>query len=183
MNDLHAIDILTLLVLLWAVINGWRRGIILQLCSLAGIVASIYLASVYGRGAGAFLHFGETWAAPGGFLVVAVATLLAVTLIGRLCRKVFHFAGLGVPDILLGILISLVKWLLLLSAIYSAFGALNRTARIVDDDSLEHSRTFAPICRITDAVLPFVREAVETPDWKQWLPEPRTEKSNSHDGA
>lgn len=171
MNELHAIDILTLLVLLWAVINGWRRGVILQLCSLAGIVVSLYVASVYGREAGAVLHLGESWAAPGGFLIVAVATLLVVTLLGRLCRKVFHFAGLGTLDILLGILVSLVKWLLLLSALYSAFAALNRAANFVDEKSLEGSRSFAPICRISDFVLPFVSEAIDNPDWKQWLPD------------
>lgn len=171
MNELHAIDILTLLTLLWAVINGWRRGIVLQLCSLAGIVVSLYLASVYGREAGAVLRLGESWAAPGGFLIVAVATLLAATLLGRFCRRIFRFAGLGTLDILLGILISLVKWLLLLSALYSAFAALNRATNLVDEKSLEGSRTFAPICRITDFVLPFVGEAIENPDWKQWLPD------------
>ena len=172
MNELHTIDIITLLVLLWAVINGWRRGIILQLCSLTGMVVSLDLASLYGREAGTWLRLGESWAAPGGFIIVAAATLLAAALLGRLCRKIFHFAGLGTLDILLGILISLVKWLLLLSALYSAFAALNRTTNLMEEGSLERSRSFAPICRICDRVLPFVGEAIETPDWKQWLPDP-----------
>lgn len=176
MNELNAIDIITLLVVLWAVVNGWRRGVVLQLCSLAGIVVSLYLAAAYGPEAGVRLHLGESWAAPGGFLIVAIVTLLTVALIGRLLRRIFRFAGLGALDILLGILISLAKWLLLLSALYSALGALNRTARIVEGESLERSRTFGPVCRIADTVLPFVRESFDATGWERWLPESEPKK-------
>ena len=109
--------------------------------------------------------------------LLSPSPLLAAALLGRLCRKIFHFAGLGTLDILLGILISLVKWLLLLSALYSAFAALNRMTNLMEEGSLERSRSFTPICRISDRVLPFVGEAIETPDWKQWLPDP--DKTNN----
>jgi len=181
MQPLYFVDIITLLVVLWAVVAGWRRGIVLQLFSLAGIVASIYLAARYGAEAGAALRFGREWADIGGFLVVAVAALIAVNLLGHLLRKIFHFAGLGVPDILLGVAISLAKWLLLLGTLYSVFGSLNRSAHLVDAESLEHSRTFRPVSRISETVFPFVKESLKQSDWEKWLPEP--EKEERHDGA
>ncbi len=181
MNELYFIDIITLLVVLWAVVAGWRRGIVLQLFSLAGIVASIYLAALYGAETGAWLRFGPKWSEIGGFIVVGLAALITVNLIGHLLRKIFHFAGLGVADILLGIAISLIKWLLLLGTIYSLFGSLNRTANFVDAKSLEQSRTFRPVSRISETVLPFVKESLKQSDWEKWLPEP--EKEEHHDGA
>ena len=177
MNDLNAIDIITLLVLLWAVIAGWRRGVILQLCSLAGLGLSIYLAIRYGAAAGLALHFGDEWAVPGGFIVVALATLIAVTLIGRLLRKIFHFAGLGVVDILLGILISLIKWLLLLSVLYTAFAALNRSTELVEERSLCSSKSFYPVCHFSDFLLPSLSEMLELPE--EWIPK----KEERHEGA
>ncbi len=171
LSEVNFFDVVTLLVGLWAVIAGWRRGVILQLGSLAGILLSLYLASRYGTEAGQLLHLGESWVSVGGFILVALVTLIGVALIGRLARKLFRFAGLGVIDILLGILISLLKWLLLLSAIYTAFGALNRTLNLVETSALERSRTFGPVCRVADYVMPYVHRTLEGADLEEWIPE------------
>lgn len=171
MNNANFFDIVTLLVGLWAVIAGWRRGVILQLASLAGIILSLFLASRYAEEAGRLLHFSQEWVSPGGFIVVALVTLIAVALISRLLRKLFQFAGLGLIDILCGIAISLAKWLLLLSAIYSAFGALNHTLHLVKSESLVASRTFYPVCRVIDYVMPYVSRTLDSDNWKEWLPD------------
>ena len=82
------------------------RGLILQLCSLAGIVLGAWLGIRFGTEAGALLHLDEEFAAAGGFLAVFVVVLIAVAIVGRLLRKVFHFAGFGIPDHLLGVAVS-----------------------------------------------------------------------------
>lgn len=175
-NEVNFFDLITLLVGLWAVISGWRRGVILQIGSLIGILLSLYLASHYGTQVGNLLHFGKSWVTVGGFLVVAVATLIGVALLGRLMRKLFQFAGLGVMDILFGILISLVKWLLLLSAIYTAFGALNRTLDLVGSEAFEQSRTYRPVCRVAEWVMPHLKKVFEGADLDEWIPEAPAEK-------
>lgn len=170
MNGVNFFDIVTLLVGLWAVITGWRRGVILQLGSLAGIFLSLYLASRYGVEVGGMLRLGESWVAPGGFILVTLVTLIGVALVGRLLRKLFQFAGLGVVDILCGITVSLLKWLLLLSALYTAFGSLNRSLNLVKPEAMRESRTYGPVCRVADYVIPFVTEALDTSSWEEWLP-------------
>ena len=100
---MSVIDLIVGLLMLWAVFNGWRQGLILQLCSLAGIVLGAWLGIRFGTEAGALLHLDEEFAAAGGFLAVFVVVLIAVAIVGRLLRKVFHFAGFGIPDHLLGV--------------------------------------------------------------------------------
>lgn len=171
LTEVNFIDIVTLLVGLWAVISGWRRGVILQLGSLVGILLSLYLAAHYGEQVGKALHFSAQWCAVGGFILVAIVTLVAVALIGRLLRSLFQFAGLGPLDILFGILISLLKWLLLLSAIYTAFGALNRMLDLVDTQTLNRSRTYGPVCRVAEWVMPHLEELMQGVEATEWLPE------------
>lgn len=183
MNTINFFDILTLLVALWAVVAGWRRGVVLQVGSLTGIVLALYLASRYATQAGELLHMSEGWVTPGGFLAVAVVTMIVVSLLGRLCRKLFQFVGLGVLDVLFGILLSLVKWMLLLSALYSAFGALNRSTHWVEPKTLNESYTYTPVSRLTDYVLPFVHKALDGADWEQLLPEQPTENTVPHDNT
>lgn len=176
MGDINFFDIVTIIVALWAIVAGWRRGVILQLCSLVGIVLSIYLSSRYATAAGEFLGMNDDWKSPGGFIVVAILTLIAVALVGYMLRKIVQVAGLGVLDILLGIAISLLKWLLLLSAVYSVFATLNRSTNMIKEESLQKSKSFYPICKVADYVMPFVGKAFDDKSWEEWLPEDSVEE-------
>lgn len=153
---MNAVDLIVCLVLALALWNGWRQGFVLQICSLAGIVVGIWLASRFGAEVGGWLRLDEEVAAAGGFVTVLVAVVLAVAIIGRLVRKLFHFAGLGLADILLGIAVSVVKYLLLLSVLFSAFEKLNVDYSLVGPQTIEHSRSYKPIQRFSESLFPFL---------------------------
>ena len=57
--------------------------------------------------------------------MVLLAVVLLVAIAGRLVRKLCHFAGFGIADIVLGIAVSVLKYMLLLSVLFSAFDTLN----------------------------------------------------------
>lgn len=151
---MNTIDLIVCLVLLLAVWNGWRQGFILQVCSLAGIVAGIWLASRYGAAAGELLRLDPEIAAPAGFVTVLLVVVLVVAILARVARKVFHFAGFGIPDVILGILVAVVKFLLILSALFSALERLNDDYSLVDKQTIEESKTYKPILRLSQSVLP-----------------------------
>ena len=78
---MSVIDLIVGLLMLWAVFNGWRQELILQLCSLAGIVLGAWLGIRFGTEAGALLHLDEEFAAAGGFLAVFVVVLIAAVVL------------------------------------------------------------------------------------------------------
>lgn len=155
-SALNAIDLIVCLFLILAVWSGWRRGFIVQMCSLAAIVTGIWLASRFGLPLGRCLRLDDEIAAAGGFVVVFVLTILAVAIAGRLLRKLFRFAGFGVADIVLGIIVSMVKYLLVLSVLFSAFDALNVDYSLVGPRTLEQSKSYRPVMRLSASVLPFL---------------------------
>lgn len=156
---MNTIDLIVCLVLLVAVWCGFRRGVILQVCSLAGIVLGIWLAARYGAEVGALLHLEERFAAAGGFVTVLVVVILAVALLGRLLRKLFHFAGFGVPDVVLGIVVSVAKYLLVLSVLFSVFDTLNADYSLVGRRTIDRSKSYGPVLRISQWLLPRLRQA------------------------
>ena len=83
---MNAVDLIVCLVLALAVWNGWRQGFILQVCSLAGIVAGIWLAAQFGTQAGEWLRLDPGFAAAGGFVAVLVAVILVVAIAGQIGR-------------------------------------------------------------------------------------------------
>ena len=146
---MNTIDLIVGLILALAVWNGWRQGFVMQICSLAGIVAGIWLASRW-------LKLDETVSAAGGFVVVLLAVILLVAVAGRLVRKLFHFAGFGIPDIVLGIAVSVLKYMLVLSVLFSAFDSLNEDYTLVGPQTIEKSKSYKPVMRLSEAVFPFL---------------------------
>lgn len=159
---MNGIDIAVGVVLAWAVFAGWRRGAILQLFSLAGIVGGIWLAARYGATVGMEFGFDEKLIRPGGFIVVIVASMLALGLLGQLVRKLFHFAGLGPVDVLLGIAVSLAKWLLLIGVLFNVMQRLDPDHNLISEKSADKSLTYGPICRLTQDILPFFQQFLGT---------------------
>lgn len=135
--------------------NGWRQGFIVQICSLAGIALGIWLATRIGEKVGLLMHLDEGVAAAGGFITVLLAVVLVVAVAARLMRKLFRFAGFGVADIVLGIVVSMLKFLLVLSLLFSAFDRLNANYGLVREGTLERSWSYEPILRLSDVLFPF----------------------------
>ena len=162
---MNTLDLIVCLVLALAVWNGWRQGFVVQICSLAGIVAGIWIAARFGAQVGGWLRLDDEVAAAGGF-VVAIA--------GRVVRKVFHFAGLGVADTLLGIAVSVLKYLLVLSVLFSAFDALNEDYCLVGPRTIERSKSYKPVRWLSESIFPFL----------EWVGErvPRQEEKTGTDG-
>ena len=158
---MNTIDLIVTLVVAWAVFNGWRRGFVLQACSLAAIAAGIWFAARWGAEAGGWLGLDPDIRTAGGFAVVLIAVVLLVTIAGRLLRRLFRFAGFGVPDILLGIVVSLGKSLLMLSVAFAAFDSLNDDLEMVDRQTLRESRSYRPIIRLSECLGPLSEWAGE----------------------
>lgn len=158
---MNTIDFIICLVLALAVWNGWRQGFVMQVCSLAGIVAGIWLAARFGPQVGAWLRLDASAASAGGFVVVLIAALLVVGLVGRGLRRLFRFAGFGWADTLLGIAVSVLKYLLVLSALFSAFDHLNRDYDLVKRQTIEASKGYQPVLRLSRSALSFLKRVGE----------------------
>ncbi|MCI7139850.1 CvpA family protein [Alistipes sp.] len=153
---MNSIDLIVCLVLALALWNGWRQGFIVQVCSLAAIVIGIWLAADYGEDVGTWLRLDTRFAAAGGFATVLVATLLVVAVAARLVRKLFHFAGFGILDTVLGVAVSVVKYLLVLSALFAAFDRVNADYAWVEAQTIEHSKSYKPVLRLSEKLFPFL---------------------------
>ena len=102
------------------------------------------------------LRLDPGFAAAGGFVAVLVAVILVVAIAGRLVRKLFHFAGFGIADTLLGIAVSVLKYLLVLSVLFSAFDDLNEDYTLAGPETIEKSKSYKPVMHLSEAVFPFL---------------------------
>lgn len=152
---MNLFDIAVCIIALVAIADGWRRGFVVQLCSIAAIVGGIWLAIHTGDEVGKWLGADERYAAAAGFLAVFAVVLIALALAGRVVKRIFDFVGLGLFDSLFGSVLSLLKAAIIVGMLCTAFDGLNGNGRFVPQRKIDDSMLFNPLCDATRAVLGF----------------------------
>ncbi|MBE6212154.1 MAG: CvpA family protein [Rikenellaceae bacterium] len=152
-------DILTLVALVWAVVSGWRSGFVSQLLGLLGIILGIVLSLRYGTAVGEMFNIDARFSVVAGFLITFVATLIIATLIARLIARVLSFVGLGWVNTLLGIVLSIVKGLIVLSMLYAAIFALNANLQFVEPQYFDNSISFDLVRKCAEPLFNYWEEA------------------------
>ncbi len=151
---MNVIDIIIILVVIYALFEGFRDGLIVQACSIVVIAISIWCGARYGDLVASTLQISGEYSAVWGFVIAVILAIIAVSVGARIAKKVLHLAGLGPLDRLLGMLISLAKNLLIMSVLLSAFGFVNSNIKMVSNDTLSKSKFYQPIVNITNWATP-----------------------------
>ena len=87
---MNIFDIITIIIALFAIFNGWRKGFISQLLSLVGIVGGVALAITFGDEVGALFKIDAAYSKVVGFIITFfVAAIVALGLFFRESIKLF----------------------------------------------------------------------------------------------
>lgn len=106
------IDWTIIFVLAVSTITALLRGLVLEIFSLAGLILGIFIAGwQYDNFAPLLMHFGlsKNVSDAIAFLLIAFGVAIAVSLLGKLIRKVVHGVGLGWVDRVLGAMFGLLR--------------------------------------------------------------------------
>lgn len=157
----NTIDLIVCLVLALAVWNGWRKGFIVQAGSLVALVVGLWLAVRFGKPVGEWLHFDPLVRSAGGFIVLLLGCILLVAIVGRMLKRLSRFVGFGWLDTLLGVGLSILKYMLVVSVLFAAFEKLNVDYWLVDSRTIETSRSYRPVLRLSGLIFPYAERLGE----------------------
>jgi membrane protein required for colicin V production len=150
------IDIILIVPLLWAIVVGYKDGIIAQLGGIAGLLLGVWLAFKYAAQVGAWLNAPEAICQVVGFLVVVLVVIVAVGLLGKLLGKLFDCVGLSIINKLGGVVLALIKMSLLLSVLIMGFDLVNRNTKWVEQSKLDDAKLYRPIEKVSSVVFPYL---------------------------
>ena len=143
-------DIAVSVLALIALVSGWRKGFIAQICGIVAVVGGIWLAASFGSEVGAIFNLEPQYIKPAGFLVIFLVVLIALAIVSRVIKSLFSFVGLGFVDSIFGGLLSIAKTALILGVLCSAFDSLNAGVGLVEKSKLDNTIFFRPLCRTTE---------------------------------
>lgn len=152
------LDLFICVLLLWAVFNGWRNGFLKEVFSILGVIVGLmiaislyfYVASDYFKISGSetnqFLNIVA-------FFILWIVLPLGLGLIANVLTTAVKGMMLGIPNSLLGALLSVAKFAILISCILNMMGSLH----ILDKKVIRNSRLYEPAINI----MPFVKEQAQ----------------------
>ena len=158
---MNILDIIILICLIPAIIQGLRKGFISQAISiislLAGVWASARFANIVGDWIAQYITASEQVLKIVSFALILIVVFIILGLIGKLLEGIFKLVMLGWLNRLLGMVFSLLKWMLVLGLLVMAFNSLNTTFEIVRPEVLADSVLYPIIKDFADNVFPYLQ--------------------------
>lgn len=146
-------DIFIVIVLLWAIISGWRNGLLTELVSLGGHILGLILACIVYSSLGKYLAVEGTHTSMiiniVAFFILWVIIPIVLGFAANTLVKFLKPIGLGLVNSLGGAALSLVKFTLLLSCTLAAMSALG----ILDEKKTTDSRLYTPVKSVLGQVI------------------------------
>ncbi len=161
---MNIIDIVLLIVAVWALYAGARDGLLVQIGGVVGLVVGIWLAFRQAARVGAWFGMHGAEASVAGFITVLVVTVIVIAVGSRLVRGVFRMTGLGFFDAVLGAGVSVLKAAVVASLIIAAIDAVNVNNVLLSKERIESSRGYIPLRNFSTKIFPLfdnVREQVK----------------------
>lgn len=176
-------DLTAGILLLLALINGYRKGLIMQLVGLAILLSSALFG---GRIAQEIIPHLTEWinlspeaARVLSFLLAFAAIAIALTLVGRFLQKFIDVLLLSFVNRLAGAVIAAGTMMLLLSILLNLFSLLNHNETVISPETKQESFFYPRI----EAVVPAIVLHLNSRIWNEYVPkrywDEREKKSDS----
>ena len=158
---MNILDIIILICLIPAVVQGIRKGFISQAISIVSLVVGVWasarFANIVGDWISRYITASEQILKVVAFAIILVAVFVVLGLLGRLLEGVIKLIMLGWLNKLLGVVFSLIKSFLILGIVVLAFNSLNATFGFVKPEVLADSVLYPVVKGLADAVFPYLK--------------------------
>src|SRR5277367_4470675 len=150
------IDILFYIIIVFAIIRGWRKGLILALfslaCGLVGLAAAVKLSAIVATHMKSDLHMTTRWLPVLAFLLVFIFVIIIISWVGRILEKIIKWVLLGWLNKLGGILLFVVLYL----SIYSVILFYGTETQLISKHTANESYFYHLIAPFGPAVIRFI---------------------------
>jgi membrane protein required for colicin V production len=150
------IDIFSCIIVLLALIQGWRKGLILALfsmvCGLIGLAAAVKLSAVLASHLKSDLHLSTRWLPVIAFILVFIIVILIILWAARLLEKLIRLVLLEWLNKIGGMLLFLVLYL----SIYSVILFYGTRTRFISKAAIDNSHFYSLIAPFGPAIIRFI---------------------------
>ena len=157
---MNYIDIILALLLFFSAINGFRKGLISELASLAALILGIWGAIEFSYVTTDFLtenfEIHTRYLNIISFIITFAVIVILVHVVGSVINKLVETVMLGFVNKLAGMAFGILKSALILSIILVVFDKIDEDVEILSRKAKSESRLYAPIRNFAPSIFPFI---------------------------
>lgn len=163
-------DLVILILLLIAIVNGYRKGLVMQLVGLTVIILSAIfggkLAEIILPELHKLLDLSPNLARVLSFVLSFATIAIVISLIGSLLQRIINVIFLSFINRILGSLVSVGTLMFILSIILNLVLMLDRNETIINKEIKKESFFFYRVETVVPAVVPYLNEEL----WDKYVP-------------
>ncbi len=151
-------DIVVGILLLIAIVKGFRNGLVIELASLAALVLGVLGAIKFSSFTEGWLqeYFSSNYIGIISFLLTFIAIVIGVHLIAKLIDKLVQAVALGIVNRLLGAAFSFIKYGFILSILLAIFTSFDKAMNLIPQETRDKSILYQPLSEFAPKVFPYL---------------------------
>jgi len=158
---MNYIDIVFSLLLIVAAIQGFRKGFIIELASLAALVLGIWGGIKLSDFTAGFItkHTGyqSEHLSIIAFVVTFIIIIILVHIMGKMLDNVVKAVFLGFLNRLAGIIFGVLKAAVILSIFLLLFDSVDENVHILPTKQKKESKIYTPMKQLVPTLFPFIK--------------------------
>lgn len=166
---MNYLDFIILILVLLFAINGYRKGIIISLASIAALVLGIYCAVFFSNYLDATLmeHLrpSRKWLPVLSFTLTFLLVVFIVFIVAKLVEKLVDVAGLGFMNKLGGAVLGVVKGMIMVSILIFITNSIDRQENTVTAADKKGSQFYGPVSQIFPYLMKEFGGEIKFPSW------------------
>ena len=166
------LDILLAVPLAIFIFLGWKRGVVREAATLAGVLIGIWAAVHFSRLISSLLGLTGESAILIAFFIIFVGTLVLAFLLGRIADRVIKSLKMNLPNKIAGAALGMVKALCILSVLLNGIILIDKNETLISQETREESLFYSPVYSTGNELISSLKEFIaEHPDLTEKLSE------------
>lgn len=158
---MNFIDLILAIILIIAAIQGFRKGFIVELASLAALVLGIWGGIKFSDWTANFITdttaFHSKYLSVIAFLVTFIIIVIVIHILGKILDNAVKVVALGFLNRLAGIIFGVLKTAVILSILLLLFDAIDQNVHILPAAQKSESKLYKPMKQLVPTLFPFIK--------------------------
>jgi membrane protein required for colicin V production len=158
---MNYIDLVLGILLIIAAIQGFRKGFIIELASLAALVLGIWGAIKFSDFTAGFITkhtgFQSEHLSTIAFVVTFIVIVILIHIMGKMLDSIVKAVFLGFLNRLAGIIFGVLKSAVILSIVLLLFDDIDENVHILPAKQKQESKIYEPMKQLVPTLFPFIK--------------------------
>ena len=158
---MNYIDIVFSVILVIAAIQGFRKGFVVEVASLAALILGIWGAIKFSDWTAGYIsrtfNYHPEFLSALAFLLTFIVIVILIHLLGKILDNTVKAVALGFLNRLAGIIFGMLKVAVILSILLLLFDPVDENVHILPAKQKAESKIYSPMKQLVPTLFPFIK--------------------------